>query len=415
LLPAPITATAPLAVRYLLLNGNETRYTDMALAYRAYLERGGVLTDRQKGNNSIHLTLVGTLVKPSSFLGIPMNREITLTTFAQAGEILDALHETAGSAAVRYIGAQKGGYNSTWTRDYTFNGALGGQKKFEELVGTYQDDVIFLNGELMQVYKAGRGFSVSRDAARTTGNGVNFQYPYFLLDGTRDTDRKWYLLAPALWSDAFGRFCQSAHPSAPNLSIEDAGMMVSSEYEQNEPIYRDVTGPMRPETLRAAASSSANRLALTYGNAYTWGIADTLYHVPMGASGYFIQSGEVPFYQMVVHGYIEYSGEPQNLSADKTLSFLRSVEYGALPHYFGMYAPSGDLNRSVLAGMFSACYEDWLPDASRQAEQTADLFPLLAGSRMVDHRQVADGVFRTTYENCSVTVDYNTLSFTAER
>ncbi|MDR0326448.1 MAG: DUF5696 domain-containing protein, partial [Oscillospiraceae bacterium] len=259
----------------------------------------------------------------------------------------------------------------------------------------------------------GRGFSVSRDAARTTGNGINFQYPYYLLDGTRNTDRRWYLLSPHLWEDAFRRFADGEF--AGGISLEDAGGLIYSEYEQNNPVFRDVTGPMLTDALRAVADAQDGAFALTYGNAYTWGLADTIFGVPLGASGYFIQSGEVPFYQLVVHGYIEYSGEPQNLSADKRISFLRSVEYGALPHYFGIYAPSSDLNRSVLAGMFSACYLDWLPEAAEQAEQAGRLHTAIAGKRMTGHEKLGEGVFRTTYENgVMVTVDYNTLTFTAE-
>ncbi|MCL2004341.1 MAG: DUF5696 domain-containing protein [Oscillospiraceae bacterium] len=416
-IPSPVTATVPLTARYLLLTGGDVRYTDMAFAYRAYLGDTGVFTEPfAHSANSVHLTLTGALVKPSSFLGIPMEREMALTTFEQAGDILDALRGAGvDRMSVLFKGAQTGGFNAQWTRDFSFNRSLGGQKGFDRLSASYADDAFFLSGELMQIHKAGRGFSVSRDAARTTGNGVNFQNPYHLLDGTRDTNRRWYLLAPSLWADSFMGFAQSTHTAdmAGYIAVEDAGELVYSEYSQTEPMFRDVTGPMLVDALQALkAEPNARRVALTYGNAYTWGIADTLYEAPLGASGYFIQSGEVPFYQLAVHGYIEYSGEPMNLSADKHRAFLRSVEYGALPHYSGIYAPSSDLNRSALEGIFSACYLDWLPDAANQTALAGDLTRLISGRRMTDHRQVADGVFRTSYENgVSVTVDYNAQTF----
>jgi hypothetical protein len=411
--PSPVTATEMLSVRYLLLDSAETRYTDMAFAYRLYLEERGVFVQRSVSSNSAHLTLTGALVKRSSFLGVPMNREITLTTFEQAGEILNTLHGAGWrKTAVLYQGAQKGGYHSQWTRDFSFNGSLGGKKAWESLVNS-TDDTVFINGELMQIYKEGAGFTSSRDAARTTGNGINFQYPYFLLDGTRNADAEsWYLLTPAKWGEAFASFGESAQSA--NLAIEDAGSLVYSEYEQSSPLFRDKTGLMLTEALRALTPVSPS-LALTYGNAYTWKSAGTLYGVPLGASGYFLQSGEVPFYQLVIHGYIEYSGEPQNLHPDKQRSFLRSVEYGALPHYSGIYAPSSELTRSALAGLFSASYADWLPDAAAQAAQAGDLYERVAGHKMTGHRQVSDGVFETTYENYEnnviVTVDYNTMTF----
>jgi hypothetical protein len=409
-IPSPVTATRPMAVTYILLDGEETDYVTMADAYRVYLEGSGVFTEKSTSANSAHLTLTGALVKPSSFLGIPMSREIKLTTFEQAGEILNAMSSAGiGKTAVLFQGAQKGGYHAQWTKDFSFNSALGGAQGFYELVdGT--DNTIFLNGELLQVYKEGAGFSSSRDAARTTGNGINFQNPYFLLDGTRNGDgERWTLLAPSRWGDAFAGFTGSV-PMVENLAIEDAGGLVYSEYEQNAPIFRDEAGPMLTDALTLAKPNG--QFALTHGNAYTWGIADTLYNVPLGASGYFLQSGEVPFYQLVVHGYIEYSGPAQNLDPDKWRSFLRSVEYGALPHYSGIYAPSSELSRSALAGVFSACYADWLPDAQGQAEAAGDLYIRIAGQRMTDHQEVSPSVFQTTYENnITVTVDYNSLTF----
>jgi hypothetical protein len=381
----------------------------MAFAYRDYLEQNGAFTKLLTGNaNSAHLTLMGAVEKPSSFLGIPMDREITLTTFKQAETILSALHNKGvGSMSVFYKGAQAGGYNSQWTKDFRFNRSLGGEKGWKNLMAS-ADDELFLIGEILQVYKTGRGFSASRDAARTTGNGLNFQYDYFLQDGTRNNyARRWYLTAPALWQNAFQQVRER-----PYMSEADAGRLVFSDYNQKEPVFRDRTGPA---LVRALSGDGDNNLALSHGNSYVWGFASVLYEVPLGASGYFIQGEEVPFYQLVVHGYIEYSGTAMNLSADRQLSLLRSVEYGALPHYFGIYAPSAELNRSILEGIFAACYLDWLDVAADQAAQIGDLYTLIRGQRMSGHERLSDGVFKTTYENgVVVTVNYNTRSFEAE-
>ncbi|MDR2558953.1 MAG: DUF5696 domain-containing protein, partial [Oscillospiraceae bacterium] len=299
-------------------------------------------------------------------------------------------------------------FNSQWTRNFSFNSSLGGERGWNRFAEPFQetDDDLFLIGEILQIYKTGRGFSASRDAARTTGNGLNFQYDYFIQDGTRNNyARRWYLLAPELWHDAFRQVRENGH-----ISAADAGRLVYSDYNQKNPIFRDRTGPALVEAL-----SSGNNLALSYGNAYVWELAPVLYDVPLGASGYFMQSDEVPFYQLVIHGYIEYSGSPMNLSPDRQLSLLRAAEYGALPHYFGIYAASAELNRSILEGMFSANYLDWLDVAADQAMQIGDLFTLIRGQRMSGHEQTAEGVFKTIYENgVVVTVDYNTRSFWAE-
>jgi len=410
-IPAPVTAVVPMTVRYLLLEGDDVRYTDMAFAYRDYLERTGVFTEMLSNNaKSAHLTLMGAVEKPSSFLGIPMDREITLTTFKQAEEIRAALDNAGvGSLSVFFAGAQAGGFNSQWTRSFSFNSSLGGEKGWNRFVASLQTgDEAFLIGEIMQIYKTGRGFSASRDAARTTGNGLNFQYDYFIQDGTRNTyARRWYLLSPALWQDSFAQVRARNY-----VSVADAGRLVYSDYNQYEPVFRDRTGPA---LVAALNNNGDNNLALSYGNAYVWELAPVLYDVPLNASGFFLQSDEVPFYQLVIHGYLEYSGSAMNLSPDKQLSLLRTVEYGALPHYFGIYAQSAELNRSILEGIFAANYTDWLDIAADQATQIGDLYTLIRGQKMSGHEQLAEGVFKTTYENgVVVTVNYNTRSFATE-
>jgi len=411
-IPAPVTAVVPMTVQYILLEGDDIRYTDMAFAYRDYLEQSGVLTEKLSGNaKNAHLSLMGAVEKPSSLLGIPMDREIALTTFSEAEKIRAALNQAGvGSMSVFFNGAQKGGYNSQWTRNFRFNNSLGGEKGWNRLMTALQNnnDELFLIGEILQIHNTGRGFSASRDAARTTGNGLNFQYDYFIQDGTRNTfERRWYLLAPSLWQDSFKQVREKSH-----ISAADVGRLVYSDYNQKEPVFRDQTGPA---LVAALDNNGNNNLAFSYGNAYVWGLAPVLYDVPLGSSGFFLQSDEVPFYQLVTHGYIEYSGIAMNLSSDKQLSLLRSVEYGALPHYFGIYAQSAELNRSILDGMFSANYLDWLDTAAAQAAQTGDLYTHIRGQRMTGHEQIADGIFKTSYENgVIVTVDYNTRSFTME-
>jgi hypothetical protein len=263
---------------------------------------------------------------------------------------------------------------------------------------------VFLSGEILQVYKTGRGFSASSNAARTTGGGLNFQFDYFIQDGSRDANgRRWYLLAPSVWENALSDVRESSFKT-----IEDAGRLVYSDYNQTQPIYRDRTGPMLVNALR----KDNGRHSLSHGNAYVWELSPILRDVPLGASGYFLQSDEVPFYQLVVHGYIEYSGVAMNLSSDKQLYLLRSIEYGALPHYFGTYARSADLRNTVLEGMFASSWFDWADIMADQAKQLGDLYGRIGGKLMTGHKEISDGVFQTTYEyDIIVTVDYNTRTF----
>lgn len=47
----------------------------------------------------------------------------------------------------------------------------------------------------------------------------------------------------------------------------------------------------------------------------------------------------VPFVPLVLHGIVDYAGEPINTETNLEETLLRSVEYGACPHFEWNYEP----------------------------------------------------------------------------
>ena len=76
----------------------------------------------------------------------------------------------------------------------------------------------------------------------------------------------------------------------------------------------------------------------------------------MEDSGYFFTDETIPFYQMVVHGLIPYSGDPQNLFYDPQLQYLKMVEYGYMPYYQFTMNYSDDLKDTYYSDLFSSSY-----------------------------------------------------------
>ena len=104
---------------------------------------------------------------------------------------------------------------------------------------------------------------------------------------------------------------------------------------------------------------------------------------------------------MVLHGSLDYAGAPINAQEDYTTQMLRSVEYGALP-YFVMN------EREKAAAVKTYYYGDWLNIASEYYEKANAVLEPVAQKRMLKNEKLADGVFRTTYENgYAVYVNYN--------
>lgn len=68
---------------------------------------------------------------------------------------------------------------------------------------------------------------------------------------------------------------------------------------------------------------------INMGNEYAAVYSDMITNMDLQGSEYSILDEYVPFYQMAVHGYINYTGEALNLVGNMEDELLRSAEYGA--------------------------------------------------------------------------------------
>jgi len=115
----------------------------------------------------------------------------------------------------------------------------------------------------------------------------------------------------------------------------------------------------------------------------------------------------IPFYQMVLHGYVKYSGEPVNLNASRTDEFLKIIETGAVPYYRGSYRPSDMLKQSDFDDNYCLYYQDWLENAVEFYCKINAVMKELQDKTIIKHSQIGKSVYRTDYENgFSVVVNY---------
>lgn len=103
-------ADEDMIVRYKLFS-EPMGYSQMAQIYRQYLIGKNRLAARAEPSAyKAYLELTGAVTSTGSLLGIPYEEVIALTTFGQAGEILQALEEKGvEKLAVKYTGWNKGG------------------------------------------------------------------------------------------------------------------------------------------------------------------------------------------------------------------------------------------------------------------------------------------------------------------
>jgi len=147
----------------------------------------------------------------------------------------------------------------------------------------------------------------------------------------------------------------------------------------------------------------------TYGAYdYAFPFITSILGVPLEHSGIDIVDESVPFMPIVLHGFIDYAGEPFNYTGSPSDYLLKMLEVGAKP-YFRVFKE----NPSVLKGSFynsfySGQFDELLDDILGVYNLFNEIFRDVQDERIIKHFKLADSVFETVYENgYSVIVNYN--------
>lgn len=132
---------------------------------------------------------------------------------------------------------------------------------------------------------------------------------------------------------------------------------------------------------------------------------------------------KIPLYQLVYHGTVLYcpSGDTINSTMGNTKKVLRVVEYGGRPAIY-IYQKFMDMDRGgfeFLGKVNPICDTDAdLKETVEDIKKASDLYKALEPirySEMVNHLEVAKGVFKTSYANGKYTlVNYNDFDVSFE-
>ena len=163
------------------------------------------------------------------------------------------------------------------------------------------------------------------------------------------------------------------------------------------------------------AKESLGSVTAGGGNGYVLEFADMVTDIPTEDCGYQMTTESVPFYQMVVHGYADYTGKAMNLSSDSERQLLKWIEYGYIPYFEITYESADKLIRSDYSELFTSEFAIW---RDRIIEDHAVMREALEGVRteeIVSHTRLKDGVYRTVYGNGTrIYVNYGSLPVTVE-
>ncbi|WP_054958120.1 DUF5696 domain-containing protein [Paenibacillus dakarensis] len=398
-----------LQLRFGFLSGQEASYTGMAEHYRNYLIGMYGLTPLQPQEHSpFILELAGAFRKNQSFLGIPYKSTEPLTTFNQAVELMEKLKQAGvGNINLRLVGWFNDGINHSSPNDISVESVLGGKKDLGELASYAEKNGIglFPDAAFLRKYKGDGGAATLLDRKKAK------KYAYNPVTYNQDLTRfSHYVLSPSRLSSQVDGFLKDYTKLQMNgLALRDMGDEVNSDFNPDRMITRPESQQIIVEQLEKLRQSAGN-IMVSGGNAYSLPYADVVVNAPTRSSRLNLTDEDVPFYQIVLHGYIDLAGAPFNMDEDQNprLSMLKALETGSNLYYEWFYSPASVVKDTEFNVLYAASYKDWLDEATELYKEADEVLSKVRTQTITDHENLQEGVVRTTFSGgMSILINYN--------
>lgn len=381
-------------VRYYVLDAENADYSGMARAVRkSYINRGILKNSAKAPQVSLDI-LVG--VEKQQVLSKEL---LTLTTFAQAKEMTEYFLQQGYDG----ISLNLKGWNANGVLAYPnyshVSGAAGGENELKKLAEFCDDNNVPLRLQInpVKLRDDNKGFLTLTDAARD-GNGYTFtittkNHTYYLQNASFRQD---FLSDMRTFSDGV----------LSGLTMEDMGSYLYDDFTNQ--------GTLRSEL----ASEWQNRLnekdAVIGGNACEWGKISLLREIPDTSGLSYFGDESVPFYQMVVHGSIAYTGQPVNLFYDEQGQLLKMLEYGFVPCYELTWESTSSLRGTEYNLLFSGKFSTWKDKIGEYRMLFSEFSALTAGKQFTNHNRMAEDVYLSQYDDVSICVNYSSEDFNSQ-
>ncbi len=369
-------------------------YSDMAKAYRDYLLAENLLP--KSGITSEDLPLFiesfGVMQTIEKFLSIPFTVDVALTRF----EDVKTMYEQLGIDNVKFrlTGFANGGMFPTYPNSIDWESEAGGSSDFEDLIeyaNGKKNLEIFPNFDFMYIVNVGwfDGIDMqdvgvrsadNRYAMRKTYSSVYQTYTFSTTDGI--------LVAANLIEDLFEDFRDDySDYDIKTLSLASMASDLSSDFNEDNTLTRDEA--MKSILGFFETATENYQLMSDGGNAYALKYMKYLLKAPIDSSHFRSTSRTVPFWGMVVHGYVEYAGGAFNEESNKRESLLRAIESGASLYFMLSYDNTRLLKDDLfLSDYYSVNYQISKETVKEYYNLLSEAIGDLTSYKIVDHRIV---------------------------
>lgn len=375
----------PYEVRYYFLSGDNASYSGMACRYRQFLLDNGTLRKSPMvgSRGGVALNLIMGVQKRQML----SDRLLPMTTFKQAEDMLQYLSDAGLTGLMLNLqGYTPDGYSRVSGASNRISGKLGGAKGLMSLTAlSHQlDAALFLQSNYASALRGNGQFRDSDYVYDSTGNLIS------------DALRRLFLVKPSAAMDFLTKkqLPLFAQWNVSGVTFDRIGSFLYDNYGKDPASRADTM--LSWQTMMEGAQEQLGYSAAIAAGAFTFGSIDWLVETPSAATGYVFTDEAVPFYQMVVHGYLCYTGKSFNKFYDTQYEKMKALEYGYIPVFNLTYEKTEKLRGTQCFDQFSTCFDDWKETIVAVGKE----FSALSSVRdqvICTHERIGENVIVVTY------------------
>ncbi|MCH5269395.1 MAG: hypothetical protein J1E83_01475 [Lachnospiraceae bacterium] len=400
-----------LTVRYTFLDEEYKGYAGLANYYRNRLIAEGALTpSTQSGDIPFYYDIISGVKETSHFLGVQYLHTFTMTSFDEAGQISNDLAANGVTNQVMNLqGWFNGGYYHDAANRIRVPWKLGGRSGLKDLQetltangGTLYTDVAF-----QQVTYADDGFNYNAEGARYYGAGYVAGFGLINPTTLRNTsglghmESLYDVLSPKFLPRYVGAFAKRIvkYPME-GISLRDLGNYLPSDKKRTEMINREEALEIVLAQLDIL-EGTGKKMLMNQANDYAFAYSSDIINVPITDNDFAIVDENIPLYEMIIHGSINYSSKLLNFQDEEDMTgiVLNLIEAGASPHYVFTWEASSEMKDTGLNRYYATTYETWKGEALEIYNQVNDALKYVNGALVVNHEILDNGVRKVTYDN----------------
>lgn len=403
---------ANLTVKYTMLTADNPGYAGAANYYRQRLVDEGVLKAKENPTDDIkfYYDVLGGVMMNKFFLGTRYEGMYAMTTFDQAADIsTDLAANGISNQVMNFQGWMNRGYYHDVVDKIKVPHALGGKGDLKRLNDTVAQNggTLYADVAFQKVTEISKRYSEGNESSRYYGGGyiANFGLvnPATLrqTSGLGWSENIYYLISPKFLVRYVDQFtAKIGKYNVDGISLRDLGNALHSDKKRTNIITREEALDVVEASL-AQLKATNKKIMVNDGNDYAFAYADDIINAPVSDNDYYIVDETVPFYEMLIHGYIDYSGTVINLSDtyDKSDIVLGLVETGASPHFMFTYQSSSEIKDTGLNRFYSTNYDNWRDDAIGIYSAVNDALKAVSNACITNHEILENDIRVITYDN----------------